>query len=165
MGYWGSLIVARHRHPLNGAAAFTDGAHMELLQERADDWRLWSSEGQTSLDEEALIELVEVTGRPVLAGFVMDSDCLVLEGRTKDQTTWRACLDRAAMSAYMAEDGQSVDDWFLGPKEAAEHAVAWARAAGLTPLPETIADVLSKRSDPFVEDLFQEFLDGLGIER
>ncbi|MFF4302410.1 hypothetical protein [Streptomyces sp. NPDC001601] len=43
--------------------------------------------------------------------------------------------------------------------------MAWARAAGLTPLPKTIADVLSKRSGPFVEDLFQEFLVGLGIER
>ncbi|MGW6394687.1 hypothetical protein ACWFR1_30205 [Streptomyces sp. NPDC055103] len=135
---------------------------MELLQERADDWRLWSLEGQTSIDEGSLIELVEVTGHPVLAGFVMDSDCLVLEGRTRDQETWRACLDRTATSAYMAEDGQSVDDWFPGPEVATERAVAWARAAGLTPTPKAIADVLSKRSAPFVEDLFQEFLDGLG---
>ncbi|MGV9247232.1 hypothetical protein [Streptomyces sp. NPDC003710] len=165
MGYWGSLIVVRHRQPLHGAAAFADREQVELLQERADDWRLWSLEGQTSLDEESLIELVEVTGHPVLAGFVMDSDCLVLEGRTRNQATWRACLDRAAMSAYMAENGQSVDEWFLGPEEAAERAVVWARAAGLTPLPETIADVLSRRSDPFVEDLFQGFLDGLGIKR
>ncbi|MFF8929355.1 hypothetical protein ACF1AO_19010 [Streptomyces longwoodensis] len=164
MGYWGCLVVVRHRQQLGELAAFTDGVHMELLQERADDWRLWSLEGQTSLDEESLIELVDVTGHPVLAGFVMDSDCLVLEGRTKDQETWRACLDRAAMSAYMAEDGQSVEDWFLGPEEAAERAVAWARAAGLTPVPKAIADVLSKRSDPFVEGLFQELLDGLGIE-
>ncbi|MFH8535042.1 hypothetical protein ACH4GE_42535 [Streptomyces tendae] len=137
---------------------------MELLQERADDWRLWSLEGEASLDEEDLVELVNVTGHPVLAGFVMDSDCLVLEGRTRDQETWRACLDRTAMSAYMAEADQSVDDWFLGPEEAAERAVAWARAAGLTPVPEAIAEILSKRSDPFVEDLFQEFLDSLGIE-
>ncbi|MEU8578358.1 hypothetical protein [Streptomyces asoensis] len=144
--------------------AFADEGRMELLQERADDWRLWSVEGQTSLDEETLVELVDVTGQPVLAAFVMDSDCLVLEGRTRDQETWRACLDRAAMSAYMAEGGQSVDDWFLGAEEAAERAVVWARAAGLTPVPKTIADVLSKRSDPFVEDLFQEFLDALGME-
>ncbi|MGW2914341.1 hypothetical protein ACWC9X_28325 [Streptomyces asoensis] len=137
---------------------------MELLQERADDWRLWSVEGQTSLDEETLIELVDVTGQPVLAAFVMNIDCLVLEGRTRDQETWRACLDRAAMPACMAEGGQSVDDWFFGAEEAAEHAVVWARAAGLTPVPKTIADVLSKRSDPFVEDLFQEFLGALGME-
>ncbi|MBK3633452.1 hypothetical protein JHN52_10925 [Streptomyces sp. MBT97] len=68
------------------------------------------------------------------------------------------------MSASMAEGGQSVDDWFLGAEEAAEHVVAWARAADLTLVPKTIADVLSKRSDPFVEDLFQEFLGALGME-
>ncbi|MEU1459933.1 hypothetical protein ABZ467_04420 [Streptomyces sp. NPDC005727] len=138
--------------------------HTQLLQERADDWRLWSLEGETSLDEENLVELVDVTGHPVLAGFVMDSDCVVLEGRTRDQETWRACLDRTAMSAYMAEADQFVDDWFLSPEEAAERAVAWARAADLTPAPKAIVEVLSKRSDPFVEDLFQELLDSLGIE-
>lgn len=165
MGYWGSLILVNHPQPLGETVAFADGRRVELLQERAGDWRIWSLEGQGSLDEEDLAELVEVTGGPVLVGFVMDSDCLVLEGRSKGRTTWRTCLDRTAMSAYMAEDGQSVAPWFLGVEEAADSAVAWARAAGLSPWPEVLADVLSKRSDPFVEDLFQEFLDALGIAR
>ncbi|MFI1394670.1 hypothetical protein [Streptomyces sp. NPDC020681] len=165
MGYWGSLILVNHPQPPSGTPAFAGGQRVVLLQKRAGDWRMWSLEGQGSLDDEDLAGLVETTGGPVLVGFVMDSNCIVLEGRTKDRATWRTCLDRTAMSAYMAESGQSVDEWFLGPEEAAENAVEWARAAGLTPLPEALAEVLSKRSDPFVEDLFQEFLDGLGIAR
>ncbi|MGW8884281.1 hypothetical protein [Streptomyces sp. NPDC055749] len=138
---------------------------MQLLQKRAGDWRIWSLEGQDSLGEEDLAGLVEITGGPVLVGFVMDSDSIVLEGRAKDQATWRTCLDRQAMSAYMAENGQSVDEWFLSTEEAADHAVAWAREARLTPAREAVVDVLAKRSDPYVEDLFQELLDGLGISR
>ncbi|MCQ9131837.1 hypothetical protein [Streptomyces hilarionis] len=94
----------------------------------------------------------------------MDSDCLVPEGRTVDQETWGACLDRAVMSAYLAGDGQSADDWLSGPEEAAKRAVAWTRVAGPTFFPQSVVDVPTKRSDPFVKDLFQEFLDGLGIE-
>ncbi|MFE2556972.1 hypothetical protein ACFXGT_13225 [Streptomyces sp. NPDC059352] len=65
----------------------------------------------------------------------------------------------------MAEDGQFVDRRFLGSEDSAENTVRWARAARLSPWPEALAEVLSQRSDPLVEDLFQDVLDAPGIAR
>lgn len=165
MGYWGSLIVVNSRQPLNEFSDFTHARQLELLQERGGNWRIWSLEGTDSLDDADLGRLVDLTGMPVLVGFVMDSDCLVLEGRTKNQDTWRSCLDRQSMAAYMAENGQVLEDWFLSPEEAADSAVAWARDAGFAVTREGLIEVFKERADPYVEDLFQKLLKRLGIPR
>lgn len=165
MGYWGSLIVVNSRQPLNEVSDFTGARKLEILQERGRNWRIWSLEGNDSLDDDDLGRLVDLTGMPVLVGFVMDSDCLVLEGHTKYQNTWRSCLDRQSMAAYMAENDQTVEDWFLSPEEAADHAVIWARDAGLTVTREGLIEVFKERADLYVEDLFQKLLKQLGIPR
>ncbi|HEY3717595.1 MAG TPA: hypothetical protein VGL39_23975 [Jatrophihabitantaceae bacterium] len=111
-----------------------------------------------------LEDLVRETNAPALTGFVMDSDCVDVRALGATSGPWRTCVDRAAMSAYLSEDGGNIDAQFLPAAGAAERAVAWAAEAGL---PASSAGLelpfRDGHADPMAEDLFFELLDRLGV--
>jgi hypothetical protein len=71
------------------------------------------------------------------------------------------------MAGYVgdAENGLTVEDYFLEPRDAAERAVAWAAAAGRTAEEEQLLEVFTADADPSAEMLFFQFLDRLGVMR
>ncbi|MFC4608367.1 hypothetical protein ACFO9E_11130 [Streptomyces maoxianensis] len=165
MGLWGSLVVANAAVPLSELGVFEGEPRMERFQERASGWQVWLLEREASLDESQLGQLLAATGRPAMFGYVMDSDCVVVEAIDTKTMTWCGCLDRAAMTAYMAENGESVDAWFLSSSEAAERAVGWASDAGYSVPHAPLIEVFEARSDPLAEELFLRLLDRMGLPR
>ncbi|MFD3531259.1 hypothetical protein [Streptomyces sp. NPDC058664] len=76
----------------------------------------------------------------------------------------RSSIPGVAAAAHPGLEALSIGVWEDEPLSL-EPLVGLPRLRTLTALPDVLAEVLSKRSDPFVEDLFQEFLDALGIAR
>ena len=166
MGLWGSFILGRADRPLLALHALEQyGGRLKRCEERQGGWQVWLLSGEPVLDDPKplLADLTKETGAPALTGFVMDSDCVAVEALGRTGGLWRACLDRESMAAYLAEDGQQVDDWFLQPGDAAARAVGWAAEAGYAVAVEPLLEVLKDEADPFAEDLFFEFLTRLGL--
>jgi hypothetical protein len=107
----------------------------------------------------------ETGGAPALFGYVMDSDCVVVEAAAPESGAWTTCLGRAAMAGYLGagDEGLTVEDYFLEPDDAAERAVAWAAEAGHEVNAESLIDVLTAEADPLAENLFFRLLDRLGV--
>jgi hypothetical protein len=111
-----------------------------------------------------LPEIERATGSPAMMALDLDSDCVDVIARTSDLTWWRVCLIRAEMQSYLDEEDLSVDDVFLAPKRAVDHAVRWAQAAGLDPDPEALGYLLGlDYPDPSIPDVFEQFLAALGL--
>ncbi|WP_093799426.1 hypothetical protein [Streptomyces sp. Wb2n-11] len=168
MGFWGYFVVGRSGRPLAELAALADVREGLVLHEtRGDGWQVWvrSSEPQAG-DMGALARGVcGETGTPALFAFVMDSDCVVVEGATSAEAagSWFGCLGREAMAGHLGADGLVLEDLFLTPEGAAVKAVEWSAAAGRTVAPGALADVLRQEADPLAEELFARFLDRLGL--
>ncbi len=81
------------------------------------------------------------TGAPALFGYVMNSECVVLEAAAPESGAWTTCLARSAMAGYVGagREGLTLEDYFLDPGDAAERAVRWAAEAGF----DVNADALS----------------------
>ncbi|MEV0217949.1 hypothetical protein [Streptomyces sp. NPDC050704] len=168
MGYWGYFVVGRSESPLAELGALA-GASGMTLHERADDgWQVWeypNSPDGAAGDVGNMNTLAEETGAPALFGYVMDSDCVVVEAAAPESGAWTTCLARDAMAGYLGgnEDGLTVDDFFLEPRDAVKRAVAWAAESGRTVSEEPLLDVLTGEADPSAEMLFFRFLDRLGV--
>ncbi len=126
-------------------------------------------------------DLAGQTGAPALFGYVMDSDCVVVEAAAPESGAWTTCLARTAMAGYLGaeRDGLTLEDYFLEPRDAAERAVAWAAEAGCAASAGELAEVLADDPDagegadgapgpggergPVAEDLFFRLLDRLGV--
>ncbi|MEU6663664.1 hypothetical protein [Streptomyces sp. NPDC046821] len=167
MGYWGYYVVGRSGRELvelDALAGAREG--LALLERRADGWQVWECPdggGSGRYDIGSMNKLAAETGAPALFGYVMDSDCVVIEAAAPLSGVWTACLARDAMAGYLAEDELALDDYFLEPADAARRAVDWAAECGRTVAPGPLAAVLAEDPAPFAEPLFFRFLDLLGV--
>jgi hypothetical protein len=166
MGYWGYYVVAKSERPLVELDAL-GGARdaLTLLERRADGWQVWECPdgGERRHDVGSMNALAAETGAPALFGYVMDSDCVVIEAAAPESGAWTTCLARDAMAGYLSADELTLEDYFLEPADAARRAVAWAQECGRTVAQGPLADVLGQDPDPFAEPLFFRFLDRLGV--
>ncbi|MFI6091641.1 hypothetical protein [Streptomyces sp. Je 1-332] len=165
MGYWGYYVVGRSERPLvelSAVAGVRD--ELSLLVQRDDGWQVWEVPGgDGTRDVGNMNTLALETGSPALFGYVMDSDCVVVEAAAPESGVWTTCLAREAMAGYIGDDGLSLDDYFLEPRDAADRAVTWAAESGRTVAPAPLLDVLKAAAEPSAEELFFRFLDRLGV--
>jgi hypothetical protein len=186
MGYWGYYVVARSERPLKELDALAGARGMTLRTAAAEGWQVWAcprgaggvagdggdgggggGDGDVG-DVGDMNTLARETGSPALFGYVMDSDCVVVEAAAPESGAWTTCLARTAMADYLGDGGQglTVDDYFLEPRDAAERAVAWAAEAGRAAEEEALADVLASEPgpvDPLAENILFRLLDRLGV--
>lgn len=164
MGYWGYLVVGRSERPLGELEALAETPGMSLRASAADGWQVWESPDGDS-DIGSMNVLAQETGAPALFGYVMDSDCVVVEAAAPESGAWTTCLARAAMAGYLGADkeGLTLEDYFLEPRDAADRAVAWAAEAGHDVTAEPLLDVLTADPDALAENLFFRLLDRLGV--
>ncbi len=176
MGYWGYFVVGRGERPLAELDALAGAEGMVLRESAPGGWQVWeyaSAEGDVGNMNALALE----TGSPALFGYVMDSASVVLEAAGPESGAWTTCLARAAMAGYLGggEEGLTLEDYFLEPRDAAARAVAWAAEAGHEVAEEPLLDVLNaepdlpplstslERGDPQAENLFFHMLDRLGV--
>ncbi|MBK3643369.1 MULTISPECIES: hypothetical protein [Streptomyces] len=176
MGYWGYYVVGRGERPLaecDALAGVKEG--MELRAEAAGGWQVWefpSGDGEVG----NMNVLAAQTGAPALFGYVMNSDCVVVEAAAPESGAWTTCLARSAMARHLGvAEGLTLEDYFLDARDAAERAVAWAAEAGCDADAEALAEVLTadpgppslstppERGDSLAENLFFRLLDRLGV--
>ncbi|MFE0910525.1 hypothetical protein [Streptomyces sp. NPDC058812] len=151
MGYWGYFVVGRAERPLAELDALPGAADMTLRLSTPDGWQVWEFPGGDG-DVGNMNDLAGQTGAPALFGYVMDSDCVVVEAAAPESGAWTTCLARSAMAGYLGaeKEGLTLEDYFLEPRDAAERAVAWAAEAGRTASAGELAEVLS--ADPGLGD-------------
>ncbi|GAA3990188.1 hypothetical protein GCM10022384_42700 [Streptomyces marokkonensis] len=176
--------MGRADRPLAELDALSGAAGMTLRLSAPGGWQVWEFPGGDG-DVGNMNDLAGQTGAPALFGYVMDSDCVVVEAAAPESGAWTTCLARVAMAGYLGaeKEGLTLEDYFLEPRDAAERAVAWAAEAGRTASAGELAEVLSadpggdSRSDgasgpgaevrpvagPLAENLFFRFLDRLGV--
>ncbi|MFD7240605.1 hypothetical protein [Streptomyces massasporeus] len=165
MGYWGYFVVGRGERPLSELEALAGAG--DGLTRRASapgGWQVWeypSSDG----DIGNMNALARETGAPALFGYVMNSECVVLEAAAPESGAWTTCLARSAMAGYVGagRDGLTLEDYFLEPADAAERAVRWAAEAGREVNADALVDVLTSDPDLLAENLLFRFLDRLGV--
>ncbi|MFC7809406.1 hypothetical protein [Streptomyces olivaceus] len=150
MGYWGYFVVGRAERPLAELDALAGAADMTLRRTAPDGWQVWEFPGGDG-DVGNMNGLAGQTGAPALFGYVMDSDCVVVEAAAPESGAWTTCLARSAMAGYLGaeRDGLTLEDYFLEPRDAAERAVAWAAEAGRAANAGELAEVLS--ADPVAD--------------
>ncbi|KUN99027.1 hypothetical protein [Streptomyces caeruleatus] len=164
MGYWGYFVVGRGERPLAELDALAGAEGMTLREEAPGGWQVWeypSGDG----DVGSMNALAGETGAPALFGYVMDSASVVVEAAAPESGAWTTCLARGAMAGYLgaADEGLTLEDYFLEPSDAAERAVSWAAEAGHEVNAESVIDVLTSEADPLAENLFFRLLDRLGV--
>ncbi|MFJ2767475.1 hypothetical protein [Streptomyces sp. NPDC087300] len=165
MGYWGYYVVGRSERPLAELSAVAGVREdLSLLVRRDDGWQVWEvAGGDGTRDVGNMNTLALETGAPALFGYVMDSDCVVIEASAPESGAWTTCLARRAMAGYLGDGGLTVEDYFLEPRDAAERAVAWAAESGRTARTGPLLDVLNAEAEPSAEELFFRLLDRLGV--
>ncbi|AQS67917.1 hypothetical protein [Streptomyces pactum] len=144
MGYWGYFVVGRAERPLAELDALAGAADMRLRRSAPEGWQVWEFPGGDG-DVGNMNDLAGQTGAPALFGYVMDSDCVVVEAAAPESGAWTTCLARSAMAGYLGaeKEGLTLEDYFLEPRDAAERAVVWAAEAGRTADAGELAEVLS----------------------
>ncbi|GAA0656010.1 hypothetical protein GCM10009535_38640 [Streptomyces thermocarboxydovorans] len=165
MGFWGYFVVGRAERPLAGLDALAGAAQgMTLRTSAPGGWQVWEYPSAGG-DIGNMNDLARETGAPALFGYVMDSDCVVVEAAAPGSGAWTTCLARTAMARYLGggEEELTVDDYFLEPRDAARRAVGWAAEAGHTASADDLVEVLSADPDPVAENLFFRLLDRLGV--
>ncbi|WAX78327.1 hypothetical protein [Streptomyces sp. KMM 9044] len=178
MGYWGYFVVGRDERPLAERDALAGARDMTLRTSAPGGWQVWeypSGDGAVG----NMNDLAGETGAPALFGYVMDSACVVVEAAAPESGAWATCLARSAMAGYLgapaadgtcgegaagtAQDGLTLEDYFLEPRDAAGRAVEWAAEAGHAVAVEELVEVLTADPDPVAETLFFRLLDRLGV--
>ncbi|MBZ3907559.1 MULTISPECIES: hypothetical protein [Streptomyces] len=175
MGYWGYYVVGRSERSLAELDALGGAGGMTLCVTADGGWQVWAyptgapgteAAGGTG-DVGNMDTLARETGAPALFGYVMDSDCVVVEAAGPESGAWTTCLARRAMARYLGDgEGRAVEDYFLEPRDAAERAVAWAAEAGRAVEEGPLADVLTSEpgpADPLAENILFRLLDRLGV--
>jgi hypothetical protein len=165
VGFFGDFVLARSDAPLLDASVFGSGfacaeGHPDCVhvwQPREGGWQIVQvHHGVPDIsDGRWLSGLVAATGSPVMIASVMDSDVCEVRGLTPSGSSWSACLD----PAMAAEFGLPTPD----VAGSVEQLVAWAAEAQCTADRRGLSDVLTRRADVFVEDLFFELIDACGL--
>jgi hypothetical protein len=146
MGYTGRVVLARG----DGWAGDAD----ELSRDRfSGGWRAIAFDGDPRLPLQALADR---TGAPVLAAFIMDSDCADVTAASPAGRSWHAYLHEHTALEYGAPELDDTTDDRVGA------ATAWAIEAGLTPDREAIAEALAGH-DTFVENTLAGLFAALGL--
>ncbi|GAB2952445.1 hypothetical protein GCM10027075_61060 [Streptomyces heilongjiangensis] len=144
--------------------ASADGRQVWACPSGADD----GSAGGGAGDVGNMSTLARETGSPALFGYVLDSDCVVVEAAAPESGAWTTCLARTAMVDCLGDGGQGLtaDDYFLEPRDAVGRAVAWAAEAGRVAAEKDLADVLAAEPgpvDPLAENILFRLLGRLGV--
>ncbi|MFD8075174.1 hypothetical protein ACFV3E_21310 [Streptomyces sp. NPDC059718] len=181
MGYTGDFVLARSDAPLERTRGFEESADdLNVCVPRPGGWQTLQFDRSLpdSDDDRWLERLVAATGSPVLIASVFDSDVCLVRGLTPSGAVWSAFLDPEMAADYeIAGSPPAVDDappgesekernvrWMLAEVPGtAEEIAGWAAEAGFTADRDTLREVLAKRADPFVEDLFFELIDACGL--
>jgi hypothetical protein len=201
MGFWGTFLVARSERPLPELAGVReladcvawhgtgrDGWQAVQLHRAPEGWQppMTGADGRERLLESVLAQ----TGRPVLAGIVLDSDGGQVIGYSPRGGRWSGWLMLERIVDYLGapytdcldvdEDEELPEDldefWRSKYQEAcrplyelvppagaaAPLAVAWAVEAGCAPNAESVAAVLDG-GEVFAEEHFLTLLTALGL--
>lgn len=156
--------MLRSSEPISSLLDFVDSAFVTPFAVSASSaWGAWTVKREDPISDEELAVLSSRAAAPVLTGYIMDSDCAVIEGLGSESGFWRTCLGRDAMSAYMEESETDVDSWFLSPSESVQVSRTWAGEAGLRASAEKLSEVFQVQPDPFVEEVFTDLIAALGV--
>ncbi|MFF0104591.1 hypothetical protein [Streptomyces hirsutus] len=194
MGYWGYFVVGRDERPLAERDALAGARGMTLRTSAPGGWQVWEyPSGDGGIGN--MNDLARETGAPALFGYVMDSACVVVEAAAPESGAWTTCLARSAMAGYLGapaadgtdgadgvegaegvvQNGLTLEDYFLEPRDAADRAVEWAAEAGHAVSVAELVEVLTADTDPpplsaplerghlLAENLFFRLLDRLGV--
>ena len=166
MGYWGYYIVAKSEGPLEELNSLSSvRARLELAEQFLSGWQAWEHPSEPEIEEaELAAALAQETRAPSMIGYVMDSDCVVIEAASPASGTWRACLGPQLMASYLSESGDRLQDWFLSPEEAASRAARWAREAGHSVDSELLVETFRADVSPAAQRRFGEFLYQIGLQ-
>ncbi|MFC4031236.1 hypothetical protein ACFO3J_07080 [Streptomyces polygonati] len=168
MGFSGDFVLARSERPLMELPQFGAGASCGTCEggcfrpcaELTDGWQTVRSRHGSPIDgiRDWLRRLVAETGAPALLARVMDSDICQVWGLAPSGAAWTAFLDPVMAADY--------DIPVPGPEEVratAGRVAGWAAEAGFRAERAALLSVLTKRADPFVEDLFFELIEACGL--
>ncbi|SDO85836.1 hypothetical protein [Actinacidiphila guanduensis] len=190
MGFSGELVFGRSGQELLDAPVF--GTLPQEVRDAAVAWRVrpggWRTlafgHGLWDDPDAVLAGLVEWTAAPACLATVFDSQVAVVKGLVPGGPDWQAYLNQDAAARLWVEEPDDVADgaaWTSTPEfaeavvharaeidtavpAAAEAALAWAKAAGLSPEPDPapVEHVLRTTGAP-AEALFTTLLDTLGF--
>jgi len=156
MGLWATYVVCRTVSDLTKVSAITERSEgLDWYSERPRSWRIGQHVGNdlTVDSDSLLVDLTTETQAPALLAHVMDSNAAVIQGCIPSGSIWLAGL------AVFEEI-----EYYLSPAEAADHANAWALAAGLTPNPDQLLEVFNTPGPhPDVLEPLSVLLAALGI--
>ncbi|MGA5880466.1 hypothetical protein ACPC3D_32440 [Streptomyces cellulosae] len=163
MGFWGSLLVVKSDDQVSAQLPDVTESHESVFLDAEGGWRVWAIDREDTISEKELSMMVERSEAPALCAYVMDSDCAVIEALGVRTGFWRTCLGRESMTAYMAESGEVVEEWFPSADESVRAALDWAKEAGADPSESRLAAALAAVPDPFVEPIFVAMLEAMGV--
>jgi hypothetical protein len=167
MGFWGSFVLCKTDQPLDEVEVINARDEgVEWTRAYADGWQVGQYAGTDIVSDapRLLEDLTELTGAPTLIGFVLDSDCIDVQGFGTASGHFHACIDRECMSGYLQDANMAVEQLYLPPDEAAARAAAWATEASLHPDHDALVHLFTNaRCDPTVDKLFFDFIKALGI--
>ncbi|WP_436777014.1 hypothetical protein [Yinghuangia sp. YIM S09857] len=139
MGYWGYIVVAKGDHTLAehpAVAAFGKGV---LENYARGAWReIWM---YSSYDHDVadIAAVVDATGAPAMAFYVMDDDCAIGEAAAPSGMYWDGVFtEKCVLSDYpeALPTGYRRENAVAG-------AISWAAEAGLTADPAKIEDAFA----------------------
>lgn len=182
MGFTGDFVIARSKRPLLELSAFADGGTecrdgddtgcFRACASREGFWQTLQVHHGLQEDRDWLQLLVDETGSPAMIASVHDSDLCEVRGLAPRGDVWSATFDPQATVNYEIPAGadvtsaevESMIDWYRERIPAATYAITqWSLASELVAEEDRVSAALSKRADPFVEDLFFELLEAAGL--
>ena len=182
MGFTGDFVIARSERPLLDLQAFADGGTVcgdgdgidcfRFCGPREGFWQTLQIHHGLEKDRQWLQALVDETGSPVMIASVHDSDLCEVRGLAPRRNPWSVTLDPRAVVNYdipaganptSAEFEGMLDRYRAEMPTAANAIIQWSIAAGLEADADRLAEVLTRRADPFVEDLFFDLLETAGL--
>ncbi len=146
MGYWGVFTLARTSEPIDEQEVIAEVSDGAASCEQRGPWQVsefWEEDVYSAADV-VLSQLVATTDAPALVGFVLDSDCVWVDGLAPAGQRFRVCIARDATQSYLDEHDQDIDQTFLDPEAATQAAVHWSAAAGLTPTTEVLTELFTR---------------------
>jgi hypothetical protein len=188
MGYSGDFVLMRSESSLPDLPVFDDPEW--CIEEHSDYFhQCWPRPGGWQMlqvndylpengDDRWLHRLVTANGSPVMIASVMDSDVCYVRGLSPSGVTWSTFLDPVMAADYEVSVSPPSEDeappgetdkerrvrWLLADlPQTAEQIAVWAAEGGFTADREALRVVLTKRADPFVEDLLFELVDACGL--